>query len=73
MGKNDENLRKNAEGYSDPTAYHAIKHVNEDYLFIRELKFKKLLQTIFDICEFAGFQIEGRIVLRDKKTGKVWK
>lgn len=73
MGKNNENLRKNAEGYSDPTAYHAIKLADEDYLFLRELAFKKTLRNILDLCELAGFQVEGRVILKDKKTGKVWK
>lgn len=73
MGKNDENLRKNAEGYSDPTAYEAIKKVDEDYLFVRELAFNKLLRMIFDLCELAGFHVEGRIILKDKETGNVWK
>lgn len=69
----NNNLKKNAEGYSDPTAYKAIKHVDEDYLFIRELAFKKLLNMIFDLCELARFHVEGRIILKDKETGKVWK
>ena len=33
----------------------------------------KLLKSIFVICELAGFKVESRIVLRDKKTGRVWK
>ena len=27
----------------------------------------------FYLCELAGFQIEGRIVLVDKKNGRVWR
>lgn len=37
------------------------------------LRFKKLLSAIFYICDCAGFHIEERIVLKDKRTGKVWK
>ena len=33
----------------------------------------KLLYAIFDICELADFEIEGRIVLVDKRSGKVWR
>lgn len=36
-------------------------------------RFYNLLNTIFYICNLAGFHVEGRIVLTDKKTGKVWK
>ena len=32
-----------------------------------------LLETIFNICELSGFHIEGRIVIKDKRTGRVWK
>lgn len=64
----DNDLKKNLSGYSDPTAYEAIKNVE-----VECGRFNKLLHTIFYICELAGFEIEGRIVLRDKKTGHIWK
>lgn len=35
--------------------------------------FHKLLNTIFTICELAGFHIEGRIAIKDCKTGKIWR
>lgn len=63
--------RRNASGYMDPTAYEAIRNVDREAE--AEERFKKLLNTIFYICELAGFRIEGRIVLQDKKTGKVWR
>lgn len=66
MAKDD--LRKNGSGYSDPTAYKAIKKVDDD-----DERFHKLLNTIFTICELAGFRVEGRIVLQDKETGRVWR
>lgn len=60
--------KKNAEGYSDPTAYKALKHIADE-----EVRFHKLLYALFDICELSGFEIEGRIVLVDKQTGRVWR
>lgn len=60
--------KRNSEGYSDPTAYHALKHIEDE-----EERFHKLLYAIFDICELANFEIEGRLVLVDKKTGRVWR
>jgi hypothetical protein len=65
---NDRDLRKNAEEYSDPTAYEAIKNIDKE-----DERFHKLLHTIFYICNIAGFEIEGRIVLVDKKTGRIWR
>ncbi|MDO5540832.1 MAG: hypothetical protein Q4F83_12320 [Eubacteriales bacterium] len=66
MAKDD--LRRNAEGYSDPTAYGALKDIDRD-----DDRFHKLLDTIFALCELSGFHIEERIVIKDKRTGKIWR
>ena len=60
--------KRNSEGYSDPTAYQAMKNIETE-----EERFHKLLYAIFDICELANFEIEGRIVLVDKQTGLIWR
>lgn len=64
----DNNHRRNSEGYSDPTAYEALRNIDKD-----NERFRKLLHTIFYLCELAGFEIDGRVVLIDKKTGHVWR
>lgn len=66
---NYDNPRKNAEGYSDPTAYEALQNIESK----EDERFHKLLYAIFNICELAGFEIEGRIVLVDKRSGRVWR
>ena len=60
--------RKNSEGYSDPTAYRAMMNLE-----IEELRFKKLLRSIKDVCDLADFEIEGRVVLIDKQSGRIWR
>ena len=60
--------RKNSEGYSDPTAYAAMRNIARD-----EDRFRKLRKVILNICDVAGFEIRGPIILVDKKTGKVWR
>ena len=60
--------RKNSEGYSDPTASQAMMNLE-----IEELRFKKLLRSIKDVCDLADFEIEGRVVLIDKRSGRVWR
>lgn len=35
-------------------------------------RFYNLLRTLFNVCTLAGFRIEGRVKIRDLKTGKVW-
>ena len=61
------NPKYNASGCKDMTAYDAMKNIE------REEQFKKLIATIFNICDLAGFRLEGRIEVRDKKTGKLWR
>lgn len=57
----------NGKGYIDPTAYSAMKQYGGE-----EYRFYKLLYTIFYIVKLAGFELDGRIRLVDKRTGRVW-
>lgn len=59
---------QNDEGYPDLTAYEAIRKADDDYA-----RFRKLLDTIFSICELSGYHVEERLVIKDLKTGKVWR
>lgn len=63
--------RRNASGYMDLTAFEAIRNVDREAE--AEKRYKKLLSTIFYICDLAGFHIEGRLTIRDKKSGKIWR
>lgn len=66
---NTTNPRRNAEGYSDPTAYEALKNIErEEYE-----RFHRLLHTLFRSCKLAGFEIKDRIILVDKRTGRIWR
>lgn len=38
-----------------------------------EDRFRKLRRIILNICDVAGFEIRGPLVLVDKKTKKVWR
>lgn len=58
---------RNGSGYVDLTTYKALKNIE------REEQFKKLIRTILYICNLAGFSVEERIVLKDKRTGKIWR
>lgn len=68
----NKNLKKNASGYDDPTAYEAITHADQE-IKDADMRAYKLLHTIFHVCELAGFVVEGRMILKDKKTGRVYK
>ena len=67
----DNDLKLNKSGYPDPTAYAAIMHLNGQVKPAD--KFYKLLDIIYDVCDIAGFSVEEPIVLKDKKTDKIYK
>lgn len=70
MGREND-PKRNASGYLDLTAYDAIKAADKD--IDSDARLKRLLATIFYICDLAGFHIENRLEIRDKRTGKVWR
>lgn len=57
--------RHNEYGYCDPTASAAIRTLSAE-----EYRLSKLMKIIFAACELAGFELEGRVTLIDKRTGK---
>jgi len=63
----DNDFKRNSSGYYDPTAWKAAEKVQT------EERIKDLLGVIRYVTRLAGFEIEGRITFRDKKTGKLWK
>ena len=63
--------RKNAEGYPDPTAYEAIKRV--EYQDPEKNRFYKVVGCILRILELSGYTLEEKLVLRDRRTGKIWR
>lgn len=66
-----EDEKRNHEHYSDPTSYKALKSFERN--MDEYAKVHKLVHMIRDICALSGFEIEGRIVLVDQKTGRVWR
>lgn len=62
----------NASGYPDLTAYAAIEKVSKEE---KELyrKVSELLKVLKIIIDWAGFELIGRIWLKDKKTGREFK
>lgn len=63
-------IKLNHEGYSlpEPTRFATDREFDRD-----ERRFRKLLKMIFSLCEIAGFDLVGRVVLRDKRSGRTWK
>ena len=63
---------KNKEGYADPTAGEAIGTVAREEKKQNE-EVTSLVNVLKQIISLTGFEMVGRITLRDKKTGKEYK
>lgn len=59
--------KKNNEYYNDFTPYEAIKNIES------EERLNKLVYVIKYIIKMSGFELVGRIHLRDKKSGREYK
>lgn len=66
-----DNLKKNAEGYVDPTAYAALKSIAYDEK--AEKKAAYLVSILKYIIRESGFELVNRIELKDKRTGRTFK
>ena len=64
-------LRRNAEGYVDPTAYVALKSIANDEK--TEKKAAYVVSILKFIIRESGFELLNRIELKDKKTGRTFR
>lgn len=67
---------KNKEGYPDPTAGEALGAVAKEErqeAKERNAAVTSLITMLKQIISLAGFELVGRIVLRDKETGKEYR
>lgn len=60
---------RNAEGYPDPTVGTALANIARE----ERDRVRDLVLILKKIAELAGFEVIGRIVLRNTKTGKKYK
>jgi len=64
MRNND--IRYNGSGYSDPTVDRAYRNIRKD----RGYMARKVIKTLYNVSHLAGFEIVGKIKLRDTETGE---
>ena len=62
-------LKYNQSGYVDPTAYEAISNVIKEEKELGK-RVRDLISVLKFIIDWAGFELIGRIEIRDKKTRK---
>ena len=63
-----DNIFKNAEGYPDRVAGRAIKSADKPPDTV-----SWLVKTYKELAHLLGYEIVGRIPLKDKDTGRVWR
>lgn len=63
---------RNSEGYADPTAGAAMAATNKKEQEVEKLN-HKLIQMFRLLVDLAGFEIVGRVTLKHKKSGRVFK
>ena len=72
----NDNMSRNAEHYADPTPGTAMRNIRkEEYQkeAARLLQISILVPMLRQIAEWSGFDIIGRIPLRDRVTGKEYR
>ena len=63
----------NDEGYSDPTADTVIGHVMTEQRKRRSDQEIETIKTLQNVAHLAGFDIVGRIELREHKSGRIYR
>ena len=66
-----DNLKRNAEGYVDPTAYAALKSIANDEKV--EKKAAYLISVLKFIIRESGFELVNRVELRHRQTGRAFR
>ena len=65
----DYGIRRNSEGYNDPTAYEALWRIRKEELEQQRRVFE-LIKVLKYIIDKSGFELVARIELREKKSGR---
>lgn len=68
--KGRENPKRNKSGYLDLTAYEGIKRADSK---LERERLRKMLDILHSVCKENDFCIIEHVVLKDKRTGKVWR
>lgn len=69
-------MHKNSEGYSDPTpgtAWSNMRKAERQQEAERMAVISNLIPVIKQTAELVGFEVVGRIILKDKTTGKEYR
>ena len=72
MPHNENDLKRNASGCYDLTAYEAIKNIDHKQQQLEDdyQRYKKFIECLFRVGWLSDFYIED-IVVRDKRTNQI--
>lgn len=59
---------KNKEGYHDPTAAAAIEEASKP-----PQKVRKLIHLLREVADALGYEMKGRVWLKDKESGEEYR
>ena len=65
-------IKKNKEGYSDPTAHTALRNIIQEEID-QQRRVSELVGVLKFIIDKAGYDLLARIELRDRRTGKEYR
>ena len=65
----DYGMKRNSEGYYDPTAYAALWNIRREEI-AQGQRVSELIRVLRYIIDKSGFELTARIELREKRTGK---
>lgn len=68
-----EQLNRNAEHYADPIPAAALKNIYAKEEADRLRKISTMMATLKQAADLAGLEVVGRVVFRDKATGKEYR
>lgn len=65
----DYGIKRNSEGYNDPTAYAALSKIRREEIE-QQQRVSELIRVLKYVIDKSGFELTARIELREKRTGK---
>lgn len=68
----DYGMKKNKEGYNDPTAYKGMMAVLREESE-QQRRLTSLIHVLKYIIDLAGYDLLNRIELKDRRTGKEYR
>ena len=73
MEKSERLDYRNPEGYPDPTPYHAIRNIEYPERDSADIQAYRLIKCLLVLLDINGYELVGRLNIRDKHTGREYK